>query len=153
MSFVLSLLIFLPIIGAPIVYLLTRSDKKWGVSFSAAFAFLIFMISAYVFWAVFSNTPGIGQYALTESYGWVNFQFLGLNYLVGTGAGGSNPPFTDPGYQRGRSGTCRASAAPDRIPGCGHGRFAGPQTGGRETALSAQTGQICRRAAPCGETV
>jgi len=84
MSFVLSLLIFLPIIGSPLVYLVTRLNKKWGVSFSAAFATLILVVSAYVFWEVFSNTPAIGQYALVENYSWVNFQFFGLNYLLGT---------------------------------------------------------------------
>lgn len=84
MSFVLSLLIFLPIVGSPLIYLLTRVNKKWGIYFSATFALLITLISAYVFWTVYANPPLGGQYALSENYSWVNFQFFGLNYLLGT---------------------------------------------------------------------
>jgi NADH-quinone oxidoreductase subunit M len=84
MSFVLSLLIFLPIVGSVPVFLLSRWNKKWGIYFSAAFALAIFLVSAYVFWAVYSNPPPPGQYALTESRSWVSFPFLGLTYLLGT---------------------------------------------------------------------
>jgi len=83
MSFVLSLLVFLPIVGSPFVYLLTKTKKEWGIYFSAGFALIITLISAYVFFAVFSTPLAAGSYAFTESYSWVNFQFFGLNYLLG----------------------------------------------------------------------
>jgi NADH-quinone oxidoreductase subunit M len=84
-SFALSLLIFLPIVGAPFIYLATKRNRKWGIYVSAAFALVILAISAYVFWVVFSKPPAGGQYALSEGpVSWVSFQFLGLDYWLGT---------------------------------------------------------------------
>ena len=81
MSFVLSLLIFLPLVAAPAAYLLTRTNKRLGIYFSLALATVVFLIAAYVFWAVYSAPPAPGHYLLQERYPWVGF--LGLNYLLG----------------------------------------------------------------------
>lgn len=83
MSFALSLLVFLPLIAAPLVYLVTRMNKKGGVYFSAAVALLVFFVSAYIFWGVFSSPPQAGQYSFVEKASWLNFRYVGLNYFLG----------------------------------------------------------------------
>ncbi len=83
MSFVLSLLIFLPIVGAPLIYLATRANKKWGIYVSLGLATFLFVVSAYVLAAVFAKPPTGGQFAFSEDYSWVNFPYFGLNYLLG----------------------------------------------------------------------
>lgn len=83
MSIVLSLLIFLPLLATPLVYLVTRANKRAGIYFSASLALVILLISAYAFWNVFSSPPPGGQYALGERYNWVSFPSFGLTYLLG----------------------------------------------------------------------
>jgi NADH-quinone oxidoreductase subunit M len=83
MSFILSMLIFLPLGFAPLVYLITRANKRAGIWASGALGSLVTALSVYVFWYVYANVPALGQYTLTESYRWVNFNFIGLDYLLG----------------------------------------------------------------------
>jgi NADH-quinone oxidoreductase subunit M len=83
MSFVLSLLIFLPLIACPLVYLATRMNKKLGIYLSAGIALAVFLISAYVFWGVYSSPPPPGQYSFVEEYNWISVQNFGLHYFLG----------------------------------------------------------------------
>ena len=111
MSIVLSLLIFLPFVGALVAYgstwlaaprgesqdlasspgasqeRLTESanTKRYHPAFYVALAFALatLLVSLYSFWYVFANTPLPGNYALTENYSWVRTVSFGLNYLVG----------------------------------------------------------------------
>ena len=83
MSFVLSLLVFIPLGAAPLVYLATHSSRKGGIYFSAAIALLVFLLSAYVFWGVYSSPPPQGQYSFVEKYSWIGFGSFSLNYFLG----------------------------------------------------------------------
>jgi len=82
-SFVLSLLVFIPLGAAPLVYLATHSSRKGGIYFSAAIALLVFLLSAYVFWGVYSSPPPQGQYSFVEKYSWIGFGSFSLNYFLG----------------------------------------------------------------------
>ena len=83
MSFVLSLLIFLPLVAAPLVYLATRANRRLGIYLSLGLGTVVFLIAAYVSWAVWANPPPGGTYLFQEQYTWVSFQYLGMNYLLG----------------------------------------------------------------------
>jgi NADH-quinone oxidoreductase subunit M len=83
MSFVLSLLIFLPLVASPLVYLATRVNRKFGIYLSLGIGAFVLLLASYVAWAVWANPPAGGSYLFQEQYGWVNFQYLGLHYLVG----------------------------------------------------------------------
>jgi len=83
MSFVLSLLIFLPLVASPLVYLATRVNRRLGIYLSLGIGTVVFLIASYVSWAVWANPPAGGTYLFEEQYTWLNFHFLGLNYLLG----------------------------------------------------------------------
>jgi NADH-quinone oxidoreductase subunit M len=83
LSLLLSSLIFLPLAGAPAVFLTTRFNKRAGIYLSAALAVVVFLVSAYVFWAVFSNPPAGGQFAFLENYSWLKTPVFGLDYMLG----------------------------------------------------------------------
>jgi len=83
MSFVLSLLVFIPLVAAPLVYLATRWNRKGGIYFSVAAAILVFLVSAYVFWGVYSSPPLPGQYSFVEKSTWISFPSFSLNYFLG----------------------------------------------------------------------
>ena len=83
MSFVLSLLVFLPLVAAPLVFLVTRANKRLGIYLSLGLAALIAAIAGYVFWEVYASTPGIGQYLFQEKYGWISVSNFGLDYFLG----------------------------------------------------------------------
>ena len=83
MSFVLSLLIALPLFASPLVYLATKVNKRFGIYLSLGLAAVVTVIAGYVFWQVYANTPAIGQYALQEKYTWVSFSNFGLDYFLG----------------------------------------------------------------------
>ncbi|MDG7007583.1 MAG: NADH-quinone oxidoreductase subunit M [Nitrososphaerota archaeon] len=83
MSFVLSLLIALPLFAAPLVYLATRVNRRAGIYLSLGLAAVITVIAGYIFWQVYANTPAIGQYAFQERYTWISFSNFGLDYFLG----------------------------------------------------------------------
>jgi NADH-quinone oxidoreductase subunit M len=82
-SFVLSLLIFLPLAASPLVYLMTRMNRRWGIYSSMALGAAVFLVSAYVAWKVYASPPAPGQFLFQAKYSWVNFNFLGLDYMLG----------------------------------------------------------------------
>ena len=83
MSIVLSLLIFIPLLAAPLVYAVTKANRRWGIYASFALGVIVFLITAYVFWTVYSKPPDPGQYLFQEKSGWINFNYLGLDYFLG----------------------------------------------------------------------
>ena len=83
LSFVLSLLIVLPLLSAPAVYLLTRVNKRLGVYASLTLSAVVMLIAAYVFWQVYASPPAPGQYLFQEKFSWVSFSYFGLDYLLG----------------------------------------------------------------------
>jgi len=83
MSFVLSLLIALPLFATPLVYLATKVNKRVGIYLSLGLAAVIAVLAGYVFWEVYANIPAIGQYAFQEKYTWISFSNFGLDYFLG----------------------------------------------------------------------
>ena len=83
MSFVLSLLIALPLFATPLVYLATKVNKRVGIYLSLGLAAVIAVLAGYVFWEVYANIPAIGQYAFQERYTWISFSNFGLDYFLG----------------------------------------------------------------------
>ncbi len=84
MNFVLSLLIALPLLATPAVYLLTRANKRLGIYASLGISVVVMLVSAYVFWQVYAAPPAPGQYVFQEKYAWISFNSFGLNYFLGT---------------------------------------------------------------------
>jgi len=84
MSYVLSLLIALPLVAAPFVYLATRANKGLGIYLSLALSVAVLVIAGYVFGQVYSSPPAGGQYLFQEKYSWISFSSFGLNYFLGT---------------------------------------------------------------------
>jgi len=83
MSYLLSLLIFIPLVGTPFVYLVGRRNKHAGIYLTLGLSVITFLLALYSYWFVYVHPPALGQYALVEKYTWFNFQFIGLDYLVG----------------------------------------------------------------------
>ncbi|MFI5404418.1 MAG: NuoM family protein [Candidatus Gagatemarchaeaceae archaeon] len=84
MSFVLSLLVFLPLLASPLVYLLTRMNKRWGIYACLGLAAVVLGVATYISWQVIANPPAPGQYLLQEQYSWISFKSFGLDYFLGT---------------------------------------------------------------------
>ncbi len=83
MSFVLSLLIALPLVASPVVYAVARANKRLGIYLSLALAGVVLVVAGYIFWQVYAAPPPPGQYLLTERYGWISFNSFGLDYFLG----------------------------------------------------------------------
>ncbi|MDA4128623.1 MAG: NADH-quinone oxidoreductase subunit M [Thaumarchaeota archaeon] len=81
MSVLLSLLIVLPLLGTPLVFLAARWNKRVGINLALSLAGVIFLLAIFSYWVVFASPPAPGQYSLVEKYPWVSF--IGLNYLLG----------------------------------------------------------------------
>jgi len=87
MSFVLSLLIAVPLLAAPLVYALTRTSRRLGIYASLGLSTVVLLVAAYVFWQVYASAAagslGQGQYLFQERYSWISFNYFGLNYFLG----------------------------------------------------------------------
>ena len=85
MSYVLSLLIALPLVAAPLVYLATKTNRRLGIYFSLGLAVVVLVIAGYVFWEVYSQVPAMppGTYIMQEKYSWISFGSFNLNYFLG----------------------------------------------------------------------
>ena len=84
MSFVLSLLIVLPLVSAPVVYGLMKMNRRVGIYGSLALSVVVLLVAGFVFWQVYASPPPPGQYVFQEKYGWISFSSFGLDYLLGT---------------------------------------------------------------------
>ncbi len=83
MSYILTLLIVLPLLGAPLAYALTKVNRRIGISVSLALSVVVLLAASYVFWQIYAAPPGPGQYLFQERHGWVSFSYFGLDYLLG----------------------------------------------------------------------
>ncbi|HKT21818.1 MAG TPA: NADH-quinone oxidoreductase subunit M [Nitrososphaerales archaeon] len=84
MTFVLSLLIAIPLFATPLVYALFKVNRRLGIYGSLAISTVVLLIAGYVFWQVYAAPPAPGQYLFQEKYSWINFSYFGLDYLLGT---------------------------------------------------------------------
>jgi NADH-quinone oxidoreductase subunit M len=84
MSFVLSLLIALPLVASPLAYGLVKANRRLGIYASLAISAVVLLIAGYVFWQVYASPPPPGQYLLQEKYSWISFPNFGLDYFLGT---------------------------------------------------------------------
>jgi len=86
MSYVLSLLIFLPLVASPLIYALTRANKRLGIYTSLGLSAVVMVVAGYVFWQVYSSSSALvpGQYILQERYSWISVSNFGLDYFLGT---------------------------------------------------------------------
>ena len=79
----LSLLVFIPLVGSPMVFLVARSNRRAGLAVTMLVALVVLSIAVYVFWFVYANVPAIGQYTLKESYQWVSTSAFSLDFFLG----------------------------------------------------------------------
>jgi NADH-quinone oxidoreductase subunit M len=86
MSFVLSLLIVLPLVSAPVVFAVVRANRRAGIYASLALSTAVLLVASYVFWQVYAAAPSQspGTYFLQEKYSWISFPYFGLDILLGT---------------------------------------------------------------------
>lgn len=85
MSYVLSLLVLVPLLGSGVTFAVSslRGGRKDASNLAAAFAIATLLLAAYAFWSVYSNTPALGQYALTEDHPWITVPGFGVDVLLG----------------------------------------------------------------------
>ena len=87
MTYVLSLLVALPLFAAPVVYALVRVNRRAGIYASLALSAVVTGIAGYVFWEVYANAAAgslvAGQYLFQEKYSWISFSSFGLDYFLG----------------------------------------------------------------------
>jgi len=83
MSYLLSALIFLPLLGAPASYLAIRANKRAGIPLALAISAGTLALAIYSYWVLSTNLPGPGQYALLEKYNWLTLPFIELDYVLG----------------------------------------------------------------------
>ncbi len=70
MSYVLSLLIVVPLLGSIATYLAGRWDRRGAIYTSLGVSLITLALILYVYAAVYANPPALGAYALTEKYTW-----------------------------------------------------------------------------------
>lgn len=85
MSYVLSLLVLIPILGGGLTYALSglSGGRRSASYLAAAFASATLIVAAYAFWSVYSNVPAAGHYALMEDHPWISVPGFGVNILLG----------------------------------------------------------------------
>jgi NADH-quinone oxidoreductase subunit M len=88
MSFVLSLMIAIPLLASPLAYALVRINRRMGIYASLALSAIVTLIAGYVFWQVYANAAAgalaPGQYLFQEKYPWFSINNFGLDYFLGT---------------------------------------------------------------------
>lgn len=83
MSYTLSLLILIPLVGAVVAYLAGRADRRGAIYVSVAASILIFAVALYAYAAIYVSPPAPGAYSLTEKYTWISIQSFTINYFLG----------------------------------------------------------------------
>jgi NADH-quinone oxidoreductase subunit M len=85
LSYVLSLLILLPLIGSGATFALSSlgGGRRTAPNVAAAFALATLIVAGYVFWSVYSRTPALGAYALTEDHPWITLPGFGVDITLG----------------------------------------------------------------------
>ncbi|HVB95205.1 MAG TPA: NADH-quinone oxidoreductase subunit M [Nitrososphaerales archaeon] len=85
MSYVLSLLILVPLLGSGVTFAVSslRGGRRDASNLAAVFAVATLLVAGYAFWSVYSHTPALGQYALTEDHPWITLPGFGVDVLLG----------------------------------------------------------------------
>ncbi|HEV2390572.1 MAG TPA: NADH-quinone oxidoreductase subunit M, partial [Nitrososphaerales archaeon] len=89
MSFVLSLLILVPLLGSGATFVLSSlgGGRKTAPLLAAVFSGTTLVVACYAFfWAFFwaySHTPALGTYALMEDHPWVALPGFGVDIMLG----------------------------------------------------------------------
>ncbi len=86
MSFVLSLLIIVPLVGSAVTYAAASlgAGRRAAPYAAAAFSCVTLLVAGYAFWSVYSGVPAPGQYALTEDHAWISLPGFAVDVLLGT---------------------------------------------------------------------
>ena len=85
MSYVLSLLILVPLVGSATAFALSSLVKATRAAWLVAitFALLTLLIAGYAFWSSYSSSPALGQYALGEDHPWISLAGFNVDALLG----------------------------------------------------------------------
>jgi NADH:ubiquinone oxidoreductase subunit 4 (subunit M) len=85
MSYVLSLLILVPLLGSGVTFALSslRGSGRAASNVAAAFALATLLVAGYAFFWVYSHTPTLGTYALTEDQPWITLPGFGVDVMLG----------------------------------------------------------------------
>lgn len=83
MTPILTLMVAVPFLGAPLAYLSGKRGRSYGTAVALAVALVELVLALYSFWYVYANVPAIGQYALSESYPWISTPGFSLDILFG----------------------------------------------------------------------
>ena len=83
MSYILSLLIFFPLVTAPLAYAVTKLNRRFGIYLSLTLALIELALALYVAWGVFSTPPAPGQYLFEEHVPWISVGAFNVDYFLG----------------------------------------------------------------------
>jgi NADH-quinone oxidoreductase subunit M len=85
MSYVLSLLVLIPLLGSGVTFAVSslQGGKRTASNLAAAFACATLLVAIYAFFWVYSHTPALGNYALTEDHAWITLPGFGVDLLMG----------------------------------------------------------------------
>jgi NADH-quinone oxidoreductase subunit M len=85
MSYDLSLLIIVPLLGSGVTFAVSSigGARKSAPYIAAAFACATLLIAGYDFWFVYAHTPALGNYALVEDHPWITLPGFGVDILLG----------------------------------------------------------------------
>src|SRR5271156_2152188 len=80
---VLELLVFIPLAGSAVSYLVTRWNRNAGIAVTLLVALAVLSLAFYVFGFVYENVPAPGAYALPEHYTWVGTSYFSVDFFQG----------------------------------------------------------------------
>ena len=85
MSYVLSLLILVPLLGSGATFLLSSlgGGRRTAPYLAAAFSCATLLVAGYAFFSVYSHTPALGNYALMEDHPWITLPGFGVDIMLG----------------------------------------------------------------------
>jgi NADH-quinone oxidoreductase subunit M len=85
MSYVLSLLVLVPLLGSGATFALSslRGGRRTASNLAAVFALATLLVAGYAFFWVYSHTPALGAYALAEDHPWITLPGFGVDITMG----------------------------------------------------------------------
>lgn len=80
---VLPLLVFIPLIGSLVAFVVTQKRRDVGIATTLAIALVEVSLALYAFAYVYLHVPPPGEYALSQSYTWVSASYFPVDFYVG----------------------------------------------------------------------